>query len=242
MAAVMLAQGADHLLLDARGLGEATLLARFPTIVARCREAGIDPVTMAIPVRPAAHYTCGGVRADLTGRTGLRGLFAIGEVACTGVHGANRLASNSLLEGLVSGGRLADALRDHLPTAPGRGRVWTPRSLATGVDPTLRIPLTRAMDAAAGVRRDPDDLDGLAERLAGAAPSAAHALPGRAGWEATNLHMLMAVITAAATRRTESRVCHRRSDIEATRPEWRRHLVSTIEPAETTTVQQEVTS
>jgi L-aspartate oxidase len=242
MAAVMRARGSDHLYLDARGLGEATLLARFPTIVARCREAGVDPVTMPVPVRPAAHYGCGGVRADLSGRTGLRGLFAIGEVASTGVHGANRLASNSLLEGLVAAGRLADVLRDHLPPNPGRGRVWTPQHPPTGVDPAQRTPLTRAMDAAAGVLRAPHELGTLSERLAEASPTAGHARPGRVGWEATNLHTLMAVLTAAAVRREESRGCHRRSDVEVTRPEWRRHLVSMIDIGDPTTVQQEVSS
>jgi L-aspartate oxidase len=243
MAATMREQGVDHLFLDARGLGEATLLARFPTIVARCREAGVDPATQPIPVRPAAHYSCGGVRADLTGRTSLPGLFAIGEVACTGVHGANRLASNSLLEGLVAAGRLATLLRgDGLPAAGGRGRLTAPRALATGVDAAARVELSRVMDAAAGVRRDPADLAQLAARLREAAPTTGHAVGNRAGWEATNLHTLMAVITGAAARRAESRGCHRRSDVDGTRPEWRRHLVSTLEPGETTLIQQEIAS
>jgi L-aspartate oxidase len=236
MAAAMRERGVDHLFLDARTLGGATLLARFPTIVAGCRGAGVDPLTEPIPVRPAAHYTCGGVRADLTGRTGLPGLYAIGEVSCTGVHGANRLASNSLLEGLVAAGRLAAFLRDGLPPTRGRGRLWIPRDRATGVDPALRTGLTRAMDADAGVRRDPAALTRLVDRLADAAPTAAHAVPGRACWEATNLHTLMAVITGAALRRTESRGCHRRSDVEATRPQWRRHLVSTLDTDDTATV------
>jgi L-aspartate oxidase len=229
MAEVMRDQGTDHLYLDARGLGTATLLSRFPTIVARCRETGIDPVTEPIPVRPAAHYSCGGVRADLHGRTSLPRLFAIGEVACTGIHGANRLASNSLLEGLVAAGQLAAVLRDGLPTSPGRGRIWTPRAFATGVRPTILGGLTQAMDAVAGVRRDPADLDRLAEHLGEAGPSLAQAIPGRAGWEATNLHTLMVAITGAAIRRAESRGCHRRSDFDGARPLWRRHLVSTLD-------------
>ena len=240
MAEVMRERGVDHLFLDARRLGGATLLARFPTIVARCREAGVDPLTEPIPVRPAAHYSCGGVRADLTGRTTVPGLYAIGEVAATGVHGANRLASNSLLEGLVAAGRLAAALREQLPTAGGRGRIWTPRDLATGVDPSLRPGLTRAMDADAGVRRDPAGLARLLDRLADAAPTGGHAVPGRRGWEATNLHTLMAVITSAASRRAESRGCHRRGDVDAARPEWRRHLVSTVDADDPTAVLQEI--
>jgi len=224
MAATMAAQQVDHLCLDARGLGAATLLRRFPTIVAACRAAGIDPVTEPIPVVPAAHYSCGGVRSDLTGRTSLPGLFAVGEVACTGVHGANRLASNSLLEGLVAGHRLADLLRRRLPSA----QAGVVSGAASGVDPGSRRLLTRTMDAAAGVLRSPAGLVTLADRLALTAPSAGFAVPTRAGWEATNLHTVMAAITAAATIRVESRGCHRRTDVTDPVQAWRTHLISTL--------------
>ncbi|WP_432097097.1 L-aspartate oxidase [Streptomyces sp. bgisy100] len=100
-------QGAEHMYLDARHFGAAMWENRFPTILAACRAHGIDPVTAPIPVAPAAHYASGGVRTDLRGRTTVPGLYACGEVACTGVHGANRLASNSLLEGLVFAERIA---------------------------------------------------------------------------------------------------------------------------------------
>jgi L-aspartate oxidase len=103
---VLLATGADHVFLDARHLPDVEH--RFPSITAACRSAGIDPVTDLIPVAPAAHYASGGIRTDLHGRTSIDGLYACGEAACTGVHGANRLASNSLLEGLVFGKRIAD--------------------------------------------------------------------------------------------------------------------------------------
>ena len=83
---------------------------RFPTITEACKQAGLDLATDRIPVSPAAHYVMGGVETDLDGRTSIAGLFAAGEAACTGVHGANRLASNSLLEGLVFGARAADAM------------------------------------------------------------------------------------------------------------------------------------
>jgi L-aspartate oxidase len=95
--------GLDHVWLDARHLGEAFLSKRFPTIHARCLELGIDIARQPIPVVPAAHYTCGGVVTDLEGRTDLPGLYAVGETAHTGFHGANRLASNSLLECVVIG-------------------------------------------------------------------------------------------------------------------------------------------
>ena len=107
--------GADHVLLDARGVPD--LAERFPTITASCRANGIDPVTTPIPVVPGAHHASGGVRTDLFGRTNVPGLYACGEVACTGVHGANRLASNSLLEGLVFAARIADELARSLPPA-----------------------------------------------------------------------------------------------------------------------------
>src|SRR5690348_15317794 len=107
--------GADHVLLDARAVPDFE--ERFPTITASCRSHGIDPVTTPIPVVPGAHHASGGIRTDLHGRTNVPGLYACGEVACTGVHGANRLASNSLLEGLVFAARIADELARSLPSA-----------------------------------------------------------------------------------------------------------------------------
>src|SRR6476659_4445274 len=102
--------GHPHMWLDARPLGAAFWERRFPTILATARSHGVDPVTELIPVAPACHYASGGVRTDLWGRTDVAGLYATGEVACSGVHGANRLASNSLLEGLVFSRRLAEVL------------------------------------------------------------------------------------------------------------------------------------
>ena len=93
----------SHLFLDARHLGRGVLERRFPTVLAACRDLGIDPVREVVPVAPGAHYTCGGIAADLAGRTDVGGLYAVGEVAGSGVHGANRLASNSLTEALLAG-------------------------------------------------------------------------------------------------------------------------------------------
>src|SRR3954447_26887024 len=140
---VLRATGADHVYLDARHLGREFLEHRFPTREAPARAAGVIPVADLIPVARAAHYASGGVRTDLAGRTSIPGLYACGEGACTGVHGANRLASNSLLEGLVFSRRIAEDIAVGLPpqTDPATAAVaasWT-------VDDTIKEPLQRAM-------------------------------------------------------------------------------------------------
>jgi L-aspartate oxidase len=146
MAAHMARLGADHLVLDATGLGAALLERRFPTVLRLCRQAGIDPVTTPVPVSPAAHYLMGGIRTGLDGRAGLPGLWAVGEAACTGVHGANRLASNSLLEGVVFAARIGRALEEGAE-AVGTGAVDNPAHLPAEVgyapppgDPTAAGP------------------------------------------------------------------------------------------------------
>jgi L-aspartate oxidase len=123
--------GDECVYLDMTHLGRAFLMDRFPNIYATCKAFGIDMAVQPIPVVPAAHYQCGGVVADLVGRTSIPGLFAIGEAACTGLHGANRLASNSLLEGLVFGHRAANKSVEELRSAPARGEdppAWDPGS------------------------------------------------------------------------------------------------------------------
>jgi L-aspartate oxidase len=132
VAARMAATGARHLWLDATSIPAEHLERRFPTILARCRAAGIEPSRQPIPVSPAAHYLMGGVLTDLDGRTSLPGLFAVGEAACTGVHGANRLASNSLLEGVVFAARIGRALEEGVE-AVGTGAVDNPARLPAGV-------------------------------------------------------------------------------------------------------------
>ncbi|WP_344840575.1 L-aspartate oxidase [Kribbella ginsengisoli] len=204
----MLASGKDHMFLDARGFGDEKWRVRFPTILASCRSHGIDPVHELIPVAPACHYSSGGVWTDLHGQTSVPGLYACGEVACTGVHGANRLASNSLLEGLVFARRIAASLAEHLPVlrepAPDH-RV--PGLVAADVVPDLQ----RVMTVGAGVIRSAGGLSEAGDRLAKLIEQPAEQ-PGTPDWEATNLATVASALIEAATTREESRGSHWRED------------------------------
>jgi nicotinate-nucleotide pyrophosphorylase (carboxylating) len=200
--------GAEHVWLDARQFGEEKWRVRFPTILTSCREHGIDPVRDLIPVAPACHYASGGVRTDLDGQTSVPGLYACGEVACSGVHGANRLASNSLLEGLVFAERIAADLIGSLP--PARSPVEDTRPAGVFAA-TIRQDLQRAMTAGAGVLRD---LRGLGDtRLVLAdlrrRPSGDACTET---WEGTNLLTVSEALTAAALERQETRGSHWRED------------------------------
>jgi L-aspartate oxidase len=220
----MRATGTDHVFLDARHVPD--LAHRFPTITAACLAIGVDPRADLIPVAPAAHYASGGVRTDLAGRTSIPGLYACGEVACTGVHGANRLASNSLLEGLVFARRIADDIRRDLPPQADPA----PASTAGGVARTgLRGPLQEAMTRGAGVLRSRASLDGAAGTLAELAAPGDR--PNTASWEATNLLTVATALVAAAWRREETRGCHWREDFPSASPRWRGHLLAGLDPA-----------
>ncbi|MBB1253712.1 L-aspartate oxidase [Streptomyces sp. OF3] len=230
-------QGVEHVYLDARHFGARMWAERFPTILAACRAHGIDPVTEPIPVAPAAHYASGGVRTDLAGRTTVPGLYACGEVACTGVHGANRLASNSLLEGLVFAERIADSVvgaasdgaRPGPPVAGGRELPLPPAEARGAVQ--------RVMTRGAGVLRSAESLATAAAELAALDPAEAGAVksaePGTETWEAANLRLVAAVLVAAARRRAETRGCHWREDHpDSDDSRWRRHLVVTLDPGD----------
>lgn len=198
----------DHVFLDATGI--AGFARRFPTVYAACRAAGVDPAREPIPVTPAAHFLCGGVVTGTDGRTGVTGLYAAGETARTGLHGANRLASNSLLEGLVVGERAAESVAADraagLLADPRDGAVVHAHAVPVAERPALQ----RVMSRYAGIGRD---ADGLA--VAGSVLDLS--AQRRPLWtleavEDAALTLIAQALVVAAARRTESRGCHVRTD------------------------------
>jgi L-aspartate oxidase len=228
----MIAAGADHVYLDGRELGVQTWQHRFPTILASCLEHGIDPLTELIPVVPAAHYASGGVRTDLHGQTSVPGLYACGEVACTGVHGANRLASNSLLEGLVFAERIAAILARGLPPAAEPAADDRPEGL---LDASTVPSLQQLMSANAGVLRSGTGLTEAAAGLSELGRSACDK-PAAEAWQATNLHLVAAALVRAALAREETRGSHWREDFGAPSEAWRGHLITSLGRSELRTV------
>jgi L-aspartate oxidase len=235
--------GSEHVWLDARQFGPRKWEERFPTILASLRSHGIDPATQLIPVAPACHYASGGVRTDLRGRTSIEGLYACGEVACTGVHGANRLASNSLLEGLVFARRIAADLlatlspsgasvgEDDAPPAPA------PREVAVGlVGVGVRPVIQQTMSTDCGVIRDAAGLERAAGALAKllADRTSFDDRIGEVGveaWETTNLLTVATALVQAATLRHETRGSHWREDFPDRDDEhWLGHLDTVLGP------------
>lgn len=209
------ATGADCVHLDATAIPD--FAHRFPTVHAACRDAGIDPAHEPIPVTPAAHFACGGVVTDVHGRTAVSGLYAAGEVARTGLHGANRLASNSLLEGLVVGARAARAVAADRPAV----RPADPCLLASPAVPLApRAVVQQAMAAAAGIGRDAAGLAAASDRIEAATAVAVPA--DRAAVEDAALTLLAQAVLAAAGTRTESRGCHVRTDFPERDERWQR--------------------
>ena len=222
----MAAQGGRPVMLDATRMGAEFLRERFPSIDAASRERGFDWANEPIPVTPAAHYWMGGVRTDLWGRTTVPGLFAIGEAACTGAHGANRLASNSLLESLVFAWRCAELLLGEddgaWPMAASDGgamvSVASGRSGSSVVD---RKTLRELMWSAVGIERDGQALRAALEQLESWRVEG----DSVADLETANLLELARAVTAAALTRCESRGAHFREDFPETLEAWRRSLV-----------------
>jgi len=205
--------GADHVFLDARHLGKEFLEQRFPSILARCRELGFDPVSELLPVAPAQHYASGGVHTDHVGRTSLAGLYACGEVSCTGVHGANRLASNSLLEGLVFAHRIADDIAARLAA----GDLSPTEATVPAQDRTLvarkeRTEIQRAMTLGTGAVRSADSMSRASKTLQMIADSVQETTADPHSWETSNLLHVGQLLSAVAALREETRGGHVRSD------------------------------
>ncbi|MFD4323207.1 L-aspartate oxidase [Nocardioides sp. NPDC058538] len=205
----MLESGHPNMWLDARHLGRGFWEKRFPNILASCEQHGVDPSVDLIPVAPACHYASGGVRTDLWGRSDVPGLYATGEVACSGVHGANRLASNSLLEGLVFSRRIAEVLPGELrqleDPAPGPG---TGRALVPG---TALKQLQETMTTKVGVLRNATGLAEAIDELEQLAGTPATEIDP-AAWEATNLLTVSLALATSALLREETRGSHWRED------------------------------
>ncbi|XBH21766.1 L-aspartate oxidase [Jonesiaceae bacterium BS-20] len=226
--------GSDHVFLDARHLGAAFLRERFPTIHTRLAEQGFDLTAEPIPVAPAQHYHSGGIITDLVGRSTLDGLYAIGEAACTGVHGANRLASNSLLEGIVFACRAAEDIAARISVGELPQQEPQARPGSSGLTMAAsRSRIQHAMTWGAGVLRSAQSLGQAQETLAGVRTDANIAeevdgdgftLPQAAEWETSNVHQVACALVAAATLRTESRGGHFRTDFPQTDPVWQRRI------------------
>jgi L-aspartate oxidase len=214
--------------LDCRKLGPA-LKDSFPTAYAACTSAGIDPTRDPVPVAPAAHYHMGGVLTDARGRSSVDGLWACGEVACTGAHGANRLASNSLLEAVVFGARIARDIAS-LPSPPSRAVRLEPRPASSALNQEQSARATHQlrclMTAQVGVIRNGASLANALGEI--------QALEKDAGRDRRLLNMLTAakLIAAAALARKESRGAHYRGDYPAANPALLRRSFFTLEQAE----------
>ncbi|PKQ28593.1 MAG: L-aspartate oxidase [Candidatus Anoxymicrobium japonicum] len=227
MVDVMKDQQRNHLFLDVRHLDPDVIHSRFPTIYEHCMQVGIDMTRHRIPISPAAHYTSGGVVTDLWGRTDIPGLYACGETACTGVHGANRLASNSLLEGLVFARRIALSLKG-LPQA----KLRKPRILSTrkANSPPSRADLLRdnlreVMLDSVGMVRCERGLREAREFLHANARVLDAEFTDVPGMELQNILTVACLITTAAQMRLESRGCHRRRDYPVSDEwNWRKHI------------------
>ena len=234
---VMEEEGSENVFLDCRHLGAEFLRERFPTIWERLEEHGLDMATDLIPVAPAQHFHSGGILTDLNGRSTLRGLYAIGEAACSGVHGANRLASNSLLEGLVfatrsaadAAGLVDDGTLAHAEPVERSGD-------AILVPATMRPRIQAVAHRGAGPFRDAAGLASAQEKLAGARAlfqtgDSPAVMPQVAEWETSNVLACASLITEAAYLREESRGGHQRTDFPETDDEcFRVRLAASLRP------------
>jgi L-aspartate oxidase len=222
-------ENSSHVFLDLSKIEPAVIKARFPNIYETCLSYGLDITVNPIPVTPAAHYMMGGVITDLWGRTNIPGLYAAGEVASTGVHGANRLASNSLLEGLVFGGRIVDYLQCQEigdPETTDDVSIHYPRLFTPGQDlPEHYQFLHNLTSVYLGITRDESGLVKALDAL-GALPKPPDVMQWNpAYFELQNMYLLAHLMFQAALARKESRGGHFRSDYPSPNTEWRKHIV-----------------
>ena len=218
--------GTRTVFLDMTDLDAAFLIERFPKIYETCKHYGLDITTDLLPVSPASHYCMGGIRTDLWGRSTLPGLYAAGEVSCTGVHGANRLASNSLLEGLVFGARAGEvALADSTSIAvssalPANGVRGTYRQ--TAISTAVRKRVKRIMWERVGIIRERTSLERAIREFDQIAA-------GDLGSASRNFVKLARLVATAALWREESRGAHFRSDFPETREDWHVHSIQQLD-------------
>jgi L-aspartate oxidase len=220
----------DRVFLDATHLSPRLITTRFPHIYRFCQDHGLDITKGLIPVAPAAHYLMGGVKVNSWGEANIPGLFAVGETACTGVHGANRLASNSMLESVVFGKRviqrteIATSSESDQSSAVSR-HSSLPNRRPSSTAPPLNLPnLQSLMWDKVGIIRSDKSLKEAAAILAtweGLLPQASD----RPSYELNNLVLCARLVTEAALLRKESRGAHFRTDFPQTSPEWQRHIV-----------------
>jgi L-aspartate oxidase len=225
--------GSDRVFLDVTHIPSRRITTRFPHIYSFCRDHGLDITKGLIPVAPAAHYLMGGIKVNAWGETNIAGLFAAGETACTGVHGANRLASNSLLEVVVFSKRIIDRTRENNKVAPISGSVKTdchPLIKRKGLAsvPQLNLQnLESLLWDKVGIVRSGEELTEAADILA----SWQKVLPqptDRPSYELNNMILNARLMTEAALFREESRGAHFRTDFPKPSPDWQRHIVFKI--------------
>ena len=215
--------GAEHVFLDLTHLDGSQLPSRFPRICQTCLRYGVDLARQPAPVHPAAHYAMGGVGTDLDGKSSLPRLFAAGEVACTGVHGANRLASNSLLEGLVFGARAGRAMREC--TSPGSSAAGR---RSNGCFPRIGEAELRALAwDRCGILRDGTGLQAAMDSLAGLSTEAL--APSRGLYEIRNIQLLTQLIARCALAREESRGGHYRLDFPEKHAAFQKHSIVSLQ-------------
>lgn len=224
----MIETSQEHVWLDGTHMNQDQWRERFPTVYESCLKYGFDPAVAPIPVAPAQHYVAGGLMTDLNGRTSIPGLFAVGECACTGVHGANRLASNSLLEGLVFADRIGSVLATGLPTKrepifPDTSEEASAKTLTA----QSRELSQDVMTAESGVLRTDESTADATSRIQELFTDPATDATGEtATWEATNIATVATVLAHAAHLRAETRGSHWREDFPEARDEWRVRIVA----------------